>query len=300
MTRLSLKALTLIALVFGISSQAAKADVDLTDGIRAFICEGEAVVLFEADAGWLAPTDPTAEVKRIGNGWRYEDTLNGEVWYLREESRNSWVMEGLSEDGFFTADCIDVAGSVSEVVTIIKPRLDAAIASIQNDLVETKEALTSSEQENVQLSQYNNQLTEETNDLRDQLAESADLEELRSQAESVALVLATPVSELAAAVANSQQDRTARLAEALVALSTEKALSAEGQRQVAALNAQVAELRKQVGTLQTLLNLADEADTDTQVQIQSLGTQLNTALARVAAEERRRLALETAACQLLE
>ena len=52
--------------------------------------------------------------------------------------------------------------------------------------------------------------------------------------------------------------------------------------------------------MQTLLNLADEADTDTQVQIQSLGTQLNTALARVAAEERRRLALETAERQRLE
>lgn len=97
-----------------------------------------------------------------------------------------------------------------------------------------------------------------------------------------------------------QEQQAALLAIANTALSTEKALSAEGQRQVAALNAQVAELRKQVGTLQTLLNLADEADTDTQVQIQSLGTQLNTALARVAAEERRRLALETAERQRLE
>ena len=58
------------------------------------------------------------------------------------------------------------------MVTIIKPRLDAAIASIQNDLVETKEALASSEQENVQLIQYNNQLAKQTNDLEVQLAVS--------------------------------------------------------------------------------------------------------------------------------
>ena len=32
--------------MFGISSQAAKADVDLTDGIRALICERKAVSLF--------------------------------------------------------------------------------------------------------------------------------------------------------------------------------------------------------------------------------------------------------------
>jgi serine/threonine protein kinase len=74
----------------------------------------------------------------------------------------------------------------------------------------------------------------------------------------------------------------------------------DDKRQVALLNAQVAESRKQVGTLQTLLNLADEADTDTQDQIQSLATQLNTALARAAAGERRRLALETAERQRLE
>ena len=72
MIRRSLKALTLIALVFGISSQAAKADVDLTDGIRAFICEGETLVLEETDEGWLMPTEPTAEIVRTKNGWRHE------------------------------------------------------------------------------------------------------------------------------------------------------------------------------------------------------------------------------------
>ncbi|MFT5065691.1 MAG: chemotaxis protein MotB [Yoonia sp.] len=118
--------------------------------------------------------------------------------------------------------------------------------------------------------------------------------------------LASALAAMAATQAASQDQMTAQdrqaalLAVANTALSQEKALSAEGQRQVAALNAQVAELRNQVGTLQTLLNLADEADTDTQVQIRALGTQLNTALARVAAEERRRLALETAERQRLE
>jgi hypothetical protein len=51
MTRLSVKALTLTVLMFSISSQAAEADVDLTDGIRAFVCDGVALVLEETDAG---------------------------------------------------------------------------------------------------------------------------------------------------------------------------------------------------------------------------------------------------------
>ena len=51
MTRLSVKALTLTTLVFGISSQVAEAYVDLTDGIRAFVCDGVALVLEETEAG---------------------------------------------------------------------------------------------------------------------------------------------------------------------------------------------------------------------------------------------------------
>ena len=161
-----------LALSTSLLATEATADEALMEGVRPFICDGEAVVFLESNNGWVISTDPTAEVKPIDNGWRYEDTLSGYVWYLREESRNSWVIEGLSEDGYVKADCIDVADRVSQVVTIIKPRLDAAIASIQNDLVETKEALASSEQENVQLIQYNNQLAKQTNDLEVQLAVS--------------------------------------------------------------------------------------------------------------------------------
>ena len=141
MTRLTVKALTLITFLFVISSQAAQADVDLTDGIRAFVCKDEAVVLLETDNGWVLPTDTTAEVKPTDNGWRYEDVLNGDVWYLREESRNSWVIDGLSEDGHFKLDCIDLADSVSQVVTIIKPRLDEGIMDTQVQLAETKDEL---------------------------------------------------------------------------------------------------------------------------------------------------------------
>ena len=111
--------------------------------------------------------------------------------------------------------------------------------------------------------------------------------------------MATAQAETATGL-SEQARQAALLAVANTALSGEKALSAESQRQVAVLNAQVAELRNQVGTLQTLLNLAEDADVTANVQIQALGAQLNTALARVAAEERRRLVLEQAERQRLE
>ena len=119
-----LKLLSALIMSVYCSATLVQADEQLLDGVRPFICDGEAIVFLEIDKGWMLSTDPTAEVKSTNNGWRYEDTFSGGVWYLRKESRNSWVIDGISEDGHFSADCIDLADSVSQVVTIIKPRLD--------------------------------------------------------------------------------------------------------------------------------------------------------------------------------
>ena len=141
MTRLSVKALILITLMLGISSLAARADVDLTDGIIAFVCDGETLVLEETDAGWLMPIDPTAEIVRTKNGWRHEDPSSGRVWYLREEGRNSWVVEMLSADGYEQTDCIHLESSIREVVEIIKPKIQENIKEIQSELLAKSAAL---------------------------------------------------------------------------------------------------------------------------------------------------------------
>ena len=75
-------------------------------------------------------------------------------------------------------------------------------------------------------------------------------------------------------------------------LSKERVTSAAAQRQTELLNQQVAALRTQLQELSGLLDLAQQRDQETQVQLQSLGSDLNTALARAVAEERRRRVLE--------
>ena len=75
-------------------------------------------------------------------------------------------------------------------------------------------------------------------------------------------------------------------------LSKERVTSAAAQRQTELLNQQVAALRTQLQELSGLLDLAEQRDQETQVQLQSLGSDLNTALARAVAEERRRRVLE--------
>ena len=112
--------------------------------------------------------------------------------------------------------------------------------------------------------------------------------------------LAEALAANAAAKANATEMMTERerqaalLAQANKELSAEQALSAESQRQVALLNEQVVELRRYIATLQALLDIADQTDAEANVQIESLGAQLNAALARVASEERQRRALEEA------
>ncbi len=126
-----------------------------------------------------------------------------------------------------------------------------------------------------------------------------------AQAELDAKLGASEAARLAAlAQADKQmtdaEKQAALLAMAQSALAGEEKISAEAQRQTELLNQQVASLRGQLGELQSLLDDAVARDAATQVQLQSLGSDLNTALARVAAEERRRAELEAAERKRLE
>lgn len=90
------------------------------------------------------------------------------------------------------------------------------------------------------------------------------------------------------------EQREALLAVARQTLSEEKAISAEAQREAALLNQQIAALRGQLGSLQALLDDFEERNEAAEIQIQTLGQDLNAALARAASEERRRRLLEEA------
>ena len=94
--------------------------------------------------------------------------------------------------------------------------------------------------------------------------------------------------------------RAALLTQAEAQLAQEQETSAAAQRQTELLNQQVAALRAQLSNLQGLLDSAEADDIEREVELQSLGSQLNTALARVAAEERRRAELEAAEVARLE
>ncbi len=84
------------------------------------------------------------------------------------------------------------------------------------------------------------------------------------------------------------------LAAAREELAAEQSRASDAQRQTEALNQQVAALRSQLSSLQAILDEAKVQDEAAKVQLQNLGSELNSALARVAAEERKRRELEEA------
>jgi chemotaxis protein MotB len=92
----------------------------------------------------------------------------------------------------------------------------------------------------------------------------------------------------AGAEGQTEQERIAALlAQSELLLAAERAVSADGLRKVELLNQQSIELRQQLASLQELLDSAKAKDITAQVQIQALGKDLNTALARVASEQKK-------------
>jgi chemotaxis protein MotB len=115
------------------------------------------------------------------------------------------------------------------------------------------------------------------------------LEAERKRAEETLTLLAAARTMAEGA---GEKDAALAVAEQELLAEQEKALAAA--REVELLNQQVAALRGQLGSLQQVLDEAKARDTAANVQLESLGNDLNTALAQVAAEQKRRAELEAA------
>lgn len=209
---------------------------------------------------------------------------------------------------------IDVAAEQARLAAAKREALEAMIADLQSEVDTTKATLAAtetslSEEEKARLAE-----AAAAEALRQRLRESQDeitamqlaLEEQRKKAEDTLTLLAASEAALkqletekTAEMTEAERQR-ALLAQANDLLSQEKEVSAEGQRKLALLNRQTEELRKQLNALQGLLNEAKARDVESKVQIETLGSSLNAALAQVAAEQRRIAALERQERERLE
>lgn len=124
-------------------------------------------------------------------------------------------------------------------------------------------------------------------------------EDLKARLEA-ALAAQTQAQTEAQAQRSLAEERAALLAVARDTLSDEEAISEKAQRETALLNQQMAALRNQLGGLQALLDDYEDRNAAADIRIQTLGQDLNAALARAASEERRRRLLEEAERARLE
>ena len=169
----------------------------------------------------------------------------------------------------------------------------ATITALSAELARTRDALA--------LAEANLTVAMDDSELEQTLAAAlaartaAELEREEVQKQLAAALAAKLAAEQDAGTRlNDAEQQAILLSAAREELAKEQARSSQAELQTEALNQQVAALRAQLGSLQAILDDARVQDVASQVQLQNLGSELNAALARVAAEERRRRELEEA------
>ena len=172
--------------------------------------------------------------------------------------------------------------------------LTATLSDVRGELAATESARAAADAERTRLAagldSAEGQIAALTQSLEQERARAEETLTLLAAAEAVKKKLD---ANLSAQLSDADRQK-GLLAAAEAALADEKSLTAEGARKVTLLNEQVAALRSQLASLQQLLDASAAQDKASKVQIEALGSELNSALARVAAEERKRAGLEAA------
>jgi len=197
------------------------------------------------------------------------------------------------------AQLSEASGSLNETQTELarlqaeQEQSIATITALSAELARTRDALA--------LAEANLTVAMDDSELEQTLAAAlaartaAELEREEVQKQLAAALAAKLAAEQDAGTRlNDAEQQAILLSAAREELAKEQARSSQAELQTEALNQQVAALRAQLGSLQAILDDARVQDVASQVQLQNLGSELNAALARVAAEERRRRELEEA------
>lgn len=147
-----------------------------------------------------------------------------------------------------------------------------------------------------QIARLNTQLSTTTESLEESRKRAEETLTLLAAAEAAKKQLHTQIAENM----TEQERQAALLATARDKLAQQEDVSAEGRREIALLNEQVAALRGELGSLQAILDASGEDQKQAELRVSELGQQLNAALLRAAEEKEQRLALEEKARKTAE
>jgi chemotaxis protein MotB len=201
-------------------------------------------------------------------------------------------------------DEIDAGAEAARLAAARREALEALLAETQGKAAESSSALAEAKTRLTEAEATRLADAAALAALREKLANSdteltamtLQLEAERKRAEETLTLLAA--ARLVAEQDGTTKDAAVAAAEQKLLAEQEKALQAA--REVELLNQQVAALRAQLGSLSQVLDEAEARDAAAKVQLDSLGSDLNAALAQVASEQRRRAELEAAEAARLQ
>lgn len=234
--------------------------------------------------------------------------LSGALTAARKESADRLTAQQALEASLAQARGeLDKGAEEARLAAARREALEALVASLRSDVSGKEQALSEAEKQRLTDAAAAAELRKRLEGSQAELtAMTLSLEAERKKAEETLTLLAAAEAakrqlegDRTMALTDAEK-RAAELAQAEALLAKEQQVSAEGQRQVALLNQQTASLRTQLDSLQGLLDEAQARDAAAQVQIENLGSNLNAALARVAAEQKARADLEAEKARNLE
>ena len=239
--------------------------------------------------------DAGAEAARLAAA--RSDALEAMIADLRQKSAESDLSLAAALAALQTADAVQVDLTEAERKLALEQAAAEALrrrlAGVEVEITEAEAArladLAAAEALRARLASADQEL----------IAMTLALEEQRKRAEETLTLLA------AAEAAGKQAQGSSAVSAGLLA-AARKVLTQKDQELIksaqgmALLNQQISTLRDQLAALQGLLDASAAKDAAANVQIDALGSQLNSALAQVAAEQRRRAELESAERSRLE
>ena len=171
----------------------------------------------------------------------------------------------------------------------------AAARTVENDLNKTlTEALLNSKEYRNEIEKITLELSRRENEFRELKNNSTLIEATLEERLTLALAEQLRLQESNKVNLTKSQQQSILLNSAVDMLSKEKDKSAEAQLETEVLIQQVATLQNQLGSLQDLLDVAAEQKSVTNVQLQTFGSDLNIALAKLAAEQKAKAKAEKA------
>ena len=290
------------------SEMALQAPRELYEGILALTCLDdepngdldETLIITETNGKFQIVNAPNiVSVTKIKNGFVLKSSTDEEFLGFIKNNNGKWTIEFLSARGIVQGTCVEETQLVQNIITIIAPKVFENANSLAAAADKLWANLKNSE---VTISSLTSQLNDQRKKAEETLALLAAAQSIEKTLDEklATALLALEAARLAQARSQDELEAVSGsdLATVLADLREAKAISTEAQSKMALLSQEVRELRAQIGGLQATLNDYKRRDADNNVKITNLGSELNVALARIAAEAKRNLVLEADLSQI--